>query len=279
MRRPHASAGFHFYENPPSVPEVSAREIKTKQLRALLLLLVLVPLIPTALMIRFMLDAMEDKRTVVVDNLSALYQQTLAKADDSFGRQLAGRAEPITPREVHSFYRGLLDREAFIRVTTKDGRPITGVSLGARPVIAQTSLHLFDLPWLVQVHLLDERRPDEMVREQFRVTIWTISALVISIFGIAAATAWTVSQQLALRELKSTAVATVAHELRTPLASMRLLVDTLLAGRYRSSEQLQEYLGMIATENQRLSRLTENFLTFARLDGRKEPFAQERLAP
>jgi signal transduction histidine kinase len=221
MRRPLASRGFHFFRNPPSVPEVSAREIKTKQLRALLLLLVLVPLIPTALMIRFMLDAMEDKRTVVVDNLSALYQQTLEKADDAFRRQLAGRSAPITPREVHSFYRGLLDREAFIRVTTKDGRPITGVSLGPRPVIAQTSLQAFDLPWLVQVHLLDERRPDDIVREQFRMTTWTISALVISIFAIAAATAWTVSQQLALRELKSTAVATVAHELRTPLASMR----------------------------------------------------------
>jgi signal transduction histidine kinase len=115
------------------------------------------------------------------------------------------------------------------------------------------------------------------VREQFRVTTWTIGALVVSIFAIAAATAWTVSQQFALRETPEHRGSHGGHELRTPLASMRLLVETLLAGRYRSDEQLQEYLGLIATENQRLSRLTENFLTFARLDSRKDLLAQERV--
>ncbi len=64
---------------------------------------------------------------------------------------------------------------------------------------------------------------------------------------------------------------------------MRMLVDTLLHGRYRSPAQLQEYLELIAGENLRLSRLTDNFLTFSRLEHnanalRFEPLPARNLA-
>jgi signal transduction histidine kinase len=75
-----------------------------------------------------------------------------------------------------------------------------------------------------------------------------------------------VSRQITLQEIKNTSVAIVAHELRTPLASMRMLVDTLREGRFRNEQQLREYLDLIAGENERLRRIAENFLTFSRLE-------------
>ena len=72
---------------------MTAHEIRPKQLRALLLLLVLVPLIPAALMLRFMLDALRSERAAALDRTGALYQQALLTAGASFEKHLEiGRA-------------------------------------------------------------------------------------------------------------------------------------------------------------------------------------------
>ena len=63
----------------------------------------------------------------------------------------------------------------------------------------------------------------------------------------------------------------VTHELKTPLASMRVLIDTLLDS-HLNQQTTREYLQLVATENARLSRLIENFLTFARLEQGKRTF-------
>jgi signal transduction histidine kinase len=82
-----------------------------------------------------------------------------------------------------------------------------------------------------------------------------------------------------LARLKNDLVSTVSHELKTPLASMRALVDTLSAGRYRDQRQLHDYLDLIAKENLRLSNLLENFLTFSRLERGRQHFRFEALEP
>ena len=72
-----------------------------------------------------------------------------------------------------------------------------------------------------------------------------------------------------LAQLKNDLVATVSHELKTPLASIRLLVDTLQAnqdGSEASSARSREYLQLISKENARLTRLIDNFLTFSSLE-------------
>jgi signal transduction histidine kinase len=122
------------------------------------------------------------------------------------------------------------------------------------------------LPWQVQLHLRSDAAIEDTVREQWWLYFCIAAAAIVAIVAIAGVAGLAVSRQLQLHELKTTAVATVAHELRTPLASMRMLVDTLREGRCRTDEQRREYLDLIAQENVRLSRLTENFLTLSRLE-------------
>ena len=81
-----------------------------------------------------------------------------------------------------------------------------------------------------------------------------------------------VGRQLRLTRLKNDLIATVSHELKTPLASMRALVETLMDGRCADEQQAREYLGLIARENQRLSRLIDNFLTFSRMERNRRTF-------
>jgi signal transduction histidine kinase len=81
-----------------------------------------------------------------------------------------------------------------------------------------------------------------------------------------------VRRQAALARLKNDLIATVSHELRTPLSSMRVLVDTLLDSDKLDDQKTREYLRLVAQENERLSRLIENFLTFSRMERRKYTF-------
>jgi two-component system, OmpR family, phosphate regulon sensor histidine kinase PhoR len=93
----------------------------------------------------------------------------------------------------------------------------------------------------------------------------------IAIVGVAAA--GSLRRHLRLARLKTDLVAAASHELRSPLASMRVLVDGLLADESFDPKKTREYLEMLAVENARLSRLIENFLTFSLLERNRHRFA------
>jgi signal transduction histidine kinase len=84
-------------------------------------------------------------------------------------------------------------------------------------------------------------------------------------------------RQIRLTRLKNDLIATVSHELKTPLSSMRLLVDTLLAGRYQNEQQILDYLQLISRENTRLSNLIDNFLAFSRMERKKTTFERSSI--
>ncbi|MEK7732341.1 MAG: histidine kinase dimerization/phospho-acceptor domain-containing protein, partial [Planctomycetota bacterium] len=80
-----------------------------------------------------------------------------------------------------------------------------------------------------------------------------------------------VRREMALSELKANFVADVSHELKTPLALIRLFAETLQAGRVPSDEKRNEYYSVILRESNRLTNLINNILDFSRIDaGRKE---------
>src|SRR5207249_2299704 len=66
-------------------------------------------------------------------------------------------------------------------------------------------------------------------------------------------------------------VANVSHELKTPLALVRLFAETLELGRVPSEDKAQQYYRVINKESQRLTQLINNILDFSRIEaGRKE---------
>jgi two-component system phosphate regulon sensor histidine kinase PhoR len=68
----------------------------------------------------------------------------------------------------------------------------------------------------------------------------------------------------ALASMKSDFVAGVTHELKTPVAFIRLVGDTLANGRYTSPKTVQEYARLLSAEATRLSNSIDNLLTYAR---------------
>ena len=126
--------------------------------------------------------------------------------------------------------------------------------------------------WQVAFKLQDDRWIAEAARRR------STSYFVVGYVVIAAlcATGLLVGQafrrQMRLTRLKTDLVAAVSHELKTPLASMRLLVDSLLEDHPLDPQKTREYLQLIAGENLRLTRLIENFLTFSRIERRRQSF-------
>jgi len=99
------------------------------------------------------------------------------------------------------------------------------------------------------------------------VTSLAVATLLAAMWALARV----VRREMALAEMKANFVADVSHELKTPLALIRMFGETLQSGRVNSEEKRQEYYGIITRESTRLTNLIDNILDFARVGaGRQE---------
>jgi len=73
-------------------------------------------------------------------------------------------------------------------------------------------------------------------------------------------------KELDLAQMKSDFVADVSHELKTPLAVIRMYSETLQSGRIATDEKRQDYYDIITRESTRLTNLINNILDFARIE-------------
>ncbi|MFT6243137.1 MAG: signal transduction histidine kinase [Akkermansiaceae bacterium] len=105
-------------------------------------------------------------------------------------------------------------------------------------------------------------------------TVWWTTAL-ISCALLTALAGMSLIQRTLRRErrlgdLKSQFVASVSHELRAPVSSMRLMADALDSHQVDEETQ-QQFHRLMSKEGARLSALIENVLDFARIEeGRKD---------
>ncbi len=126
--------------------------------------------------------------------------------------------------------------------------------------------------WRIAISASNNPFGIELGSERVALFAWTALALI----AVTLLLTWLVVRswwrQMRVAQLKNDLVATVSHELKTPLSSIRLLVDTLLdqggdASNLSASQgQTRDYLELISHENARLTRLIENFLTFSRME-------------
>jgi signal transduction histidine kinase len=126
--------------------------------------------------------------------------------------------------------------------------------------------------WRLFLLLKDQRLFDTAAEQRIASYVWIGFLVLATVIVLAALALRLVRQQFALTQLRNDLVANVTHELKTPLASMRLLVDTLLNSQPLHEQTAREYLQLIAQENLRLSRLIDNFLTFSRMERNKYAF-------
>ncbi len=74
-------------------------------------------------------------------------------------------------------------------------------------------------------------------------------------------------------------IANVSHELRTPLTSIQGYAETLLDGTPENTAPTREFLEIIRKNSARMSRLTEDLLTLARVESGETRFEAEPVPP
>ncbi len=118
--------------------------------------------------------------------------------------------------------------------------------------------------WEAALYLLE---PDRLVRSAELMTI-TITLLIALALAAILAGGWFVAtdarRQLVIAQQKTDFVSNVSHELKTPLTSIRMFAELLQQGRIDEPAKRDKYLRIITLESERLTRLINNVLDFAR---------------
>lgn len=120
--------------------------------------------------------------------------------------------------------------------------------------------------WTVHVRSLPDRTLVATLQGARRVFFLITVAAAASLLALAL-TVRADRASVALASMKSDFVAAVTHELKTPVALIRLVGDTLANGRYTSPKTVQEYARLLSVEASRLGSSIDNLLTYARYSG------------
>jgi signal transduction histidine kinase len=116
------------------------------------------------------------------------------------------------------------------------------------------SLKELDPAWIV-------KRSGELHRIYLGIIITVVAAVAMALVSL-----WhNVRAQVRLAAKKDDFISAVSHELRTPLTSIRMYSEMLEKNWVKSKDKLGEYYRNLRQESERLSRLVENVLDFARL--------------
>jgi signal transduction histidine kinase len=114
-----------------------------------------------------------------------------------------------------------------------------------------------------------------LYEQQRKQTLW-LAALLTSALAAVLAGFWLLRRSLAreqqLGQMKSNFVASVSHELRAPIASMRVMAENLESGLVQEDSRRTEYHRLISEECRRLSSLIDNVLDFARIEQNRKSY-------
>jgi two-component system phosphate regulon sensor histidine kinase PhoR len=153
-----------------------------------------------------------------------------------------------------------------LNVVDEQGRIIYGPPLRSGEFTVGVKFPTTLYNWRLQVSpaASEELTRSVQNRKTLELVLVTLSCVVILAGVITILLA--VERERRLNALKTDFVANVSHELKTPLALVRMFGEMLQSGRVASEEKRKEYLDIIVNESERLSNLIENVLDFARVE-------------
>ena len=126
------------------------------------------------------------------------------------------------------------------------------------------------------------QRPEQL-RESAQVVRRSVIFLIAAALAVIACGGWLVvadaRRQLALAQQKTDFVSNVSHELKTPLTSIRMFAELMHNGNGNGANTAKhpQYLRIIMVEAERLTRLINNVLDFARLERKQKQFDKKPL--
>jgi signal transduction histidine kinase len=185
---------------------------------------------------------------------------------------LAGRLFPAGPRPDDA------PDGWTVRVADGSGRVVAGRDLPGIGAPAGTLQPVYSgifedgfPPWQINVYRTGPDRTLSDYRTKRAIYILLVAVAMTALFIGGHLAIRSAAKEFELARLKSDFVATVSHDFRTPLTSIRYLAELLERGRVKDEERKLEYFRTIGSESERLSLLVENILDFSKIEaGMKE---------
>ena len=172
--------------------------------------------------------------------------------------------------EVFPAQPGADEAYALRDTTGQDWHTVGGSAL---PIALEVPLAAAALPgWTVVGFTRDAGYDSNSTGGFFALGATLIALLVLAILAAGALLLRQARRSEAEAALKTSFVANVSHELKTPLTTIRLYAELLAQGRVREPAKQADYLATIGRETQRLARLVGNVLDFSRLEEGKKKY-------
>lgn len=217
----------------------------------------------------------------VQDQLEILFWvRSTADPDHVFGARLL-------PRDLHEWLDPLLKSEtaqvpgACIALLDDRAQPFARsvdgfVGEWKRPFVATEVGEV--LPhWEVALYLLDPGA----IEASARLVNYTLAGLIALALGAILWGGYMVvaetRKQLLLVQKKTDFVSNVSHELKTPLTSIRMFAELLHENRVTDPAKREKYLRVITLEADRLTRLINNVLDFAKIERNQKRYHKRPL--
>ena len=172
------------------------------------------------------------------------------------------------PRIVHDVFPALYSdmQQSRVNIVDADGKIVFGPPLkgGGLTLGRQFETTLYKWTLNVTMNSAAELAAAVARRRLLEMVLVGLSSVVViaGLFVILIAA----YRERRLSNLKSEFVANVSHELKTPLALVRMFGELLQSGRADSEEKRKQYLSIIVNESDRLNALIENVLDFAKVE-------------
>lgn len=161
--------------------------------------------------------------------------------------------------------------------------------LGAAERLASARLRAGLPDWQIALYQPAGVSPYGTVRRQVMLFSCALGVLLLVIVAGSVTTYRLMRRESEIARLKADFVASVSHDLKTPLSVIRMYGETLEMGRVTDAAQREAYYRVITRESERLSRLIDNVLDFSRIEGGRrtyervpspvEPVVRESLEP
>lgn len=110
-----------------------------------------------------------------------------------------------------------------------------------------------------------------------RGTLWMAAAMALALTGGVILSLQAARARTRLADMRADFVSAITHELKTPIANLRAISETIASGR-STPEGAREYAQMGIRETNRLSRLVNNLLAYSRVTDVADVYAFEPVA-
>jgi signal transduction histidine kinase len=156
--------------------------------------------------------------------------------------------------------------EVDFALSDAEGRPVLGHSDAPLAMQSLRPASATQLPWTVHAISRDKAFGSPELSGRTRFLLAGIVMIAVLLMAGSYFINRAVLREVTVARLQSDFVASVSHEFRTPLTTVRQLSEMLARGRVSSDERRQQFYETLLRESERLHRLVEGLLNFGRME-------------